>query len=309
MNLHLIEHEETQKMVDYSFGDHSGTMAGVPNAYMKKANIKNFEFVDFIKKIKKDVITLFIDNIRLYKRPLDYSDWYHEKPITVSDKEYLKQYDDEDLLELCSFFPDKEFIIFTAFEDTPLDSHIIGRIPTNVRSIHAVNSVFLCDKIHPMPHGIERIMYPGYNHHEILSNYIINKSLPEKLLYVNYRKDTGTRARLDNIFDNWATVSQRLSYEPYLEQLKNHKFILCPSGNGIESARNWETLYLKRVPVFERHPYMELLFQDFPVLFIDKFENLTEDYLNDHLHLVEEAQQLDYRKLDLVTIFNKKINI
>ena len=35
----LLEYEELQRMVDYSFGDHSGVLGGVPNSYMKKANI------------------------------------------------------------------------------------------------------------------------------------------------------------------------------------------------------------------------------------------------------------------------------
>lgn len=32
--------------------------------------------------------------------------------------------------------------------------------------------VYVNEKINPMPHGIERIMYHGYNHHDILLEYI-----------------------------------------------------------------------------------------------------------------------------------------
>ena len=42
----LLEYEELQRMVDYSFGDHSGVLGLVPNAFMKKANINNYEFVN-----------------------------------------------------------------------------------------------------------------------------------------------------------------------------------------------------------------------------------------------------------------------
>ena len=69
-------------------------------------------------------MTLFIDNIRLYRRQIDYSDWLHNKTVSPEDRNWLSRFDDEDLLDLCSKFPHKKFVIFTAFEDTPLDHYI-----------------------------------------------------------------------------------------------------------------------------------------------------------------------------------------
>jgi hypothetical protein len=292
----LLEYEELQKMVDYSFGDHSGVLGRVPNAFMKKANEKNYEFLNFITSTHKEKITLFIDNIRLYKRPINFCDWEHKKPLKDIDKEWLENFKDEDLLELCSKFPNKQFIIFTAFEDTPLDEYIEGRIPENVISINATNAVYVNDKINPMPHGIERIMYNGYNHHKILLQYINDSREASNLLYVNHREDTGTRTHLRELLKSWATISPKVNYEKFLEGIKTHKFVLCPSGNGIGSARNWETLYLRRVPVMERHPYKEVLFKDFPILYVDSFTDLTQKLLEDNEHLYLQALELDMTK-------------
>lgn len=303
----LLEYEELQRMVDYSFGDHSGVLGRVPNAFMKKANINNKEFVDFIEKTDKERLTLFIDNIRLYKRELEYSDWERKKPIKDIDKSWLKNFEDEDLLLLCSHFPNKKFIIFTAFEDTPLDSFIEGRIPENVLSINATNAVYLNEKIKPMPHGIERIMYYGYNNHEILLEYIKDDRKADKLLYVNHREDTGTRGHLRQLLSGWATISPKVVYREFLEGIKTHKFVLCPSGNGIGSARNWETLYLKRVPVMERHPYKEIMFKEFPVLFVNSFDELNPQLLYDNEHLYQKALMIDMNKLDLQKIFEERI--
>lgn len=303
----LLEYEELQRMVDYSFGDHSGVLGGVPNAYMKKANVNNVEFINFINNTDKEKITLFIDNIRLYRRDINFSDWELKKPIKPQDREWLNNFNDEDLLELCSKFPNKKFIIFTAFEDTPLDHHIEGRIPENVLSINATNAVYLNEKIKPMPHGIERIMYNGYNHHQILLNYINDDRGADKLLYVNHREDTGTRKHLRSLLSSWATISPKVNYPQFLEGIKTHKFVLCPSGNGIGSARNWETLYLKRVPIMERHPYKDTVFKDFPVLFVDSFNDLTQNLLEDNEHLYKEALNIDMDKLDLEKIFKERI--
>lgn len=305
----LLESVALQKMCDYSFGDQSGVLGKVPGAFMKKANLSNSEFIKKVKEHKGKVMTLFIDNIRLYKRPLKYSDWLHMKPISPPDRAWLNAMIDEDLLELCSKFPKKNFVIFTALEDTPLDSYI--KIPKNVIRINAANAVYFGGKIVPYPHGLERKMYFGYNHHDILRNFMIDNRPAEKLLYVNHRADTGNRKSLYGLFSDkkWATVSPRTNYKTYLSGIKAHKFVLCPSGNGIESARNWETLYMRRVPVFKTHPYLKFMFKDFPALFVDDFNKVTEKKLLANNHLYEMALRINFDKLDLVKIFEERTKI
>lgn len=306
-----LDNEELQRMVDYSFGDHSGVLGGVPNAYMKKANSMNEEFDSFIWNTPKETLTLFIDNIRLYRRPIEYSDWMHLKPVSPQDRVWLNQFKDEDLLLLCSQYPNKKFIIFTAFEDTPLDDYIWNKIPENVIAIHSANGVVFGGKVHPFPHGLERMMYEGYDHQEILDKSMGEQMLwktriePSKILLVCHRDDTGARGSIKDMFrgKEWATIPSKLSYKPYLEAIKDHKFVLCPSGNGIESARNWETLYMKRVPIFKRHPYLEEMFKDFPVLFVDNWEEVTEEILKEKEYLYEEAQSINSDLLDLEKIY------
>lgn len=311
--MRLLDSEELQKMVDYSFGDQSGVLGGVPNAYMKKANMhKNQEFKNwFWREAQTDKpITLFIDNIRLYRRPLEYSDWMHRKPISPQDRQWLDQFEDEDLLELCASWPKVKFIIFTALEDTPLDEHILDKIPENVLAIHAANGVIFGGKIHPYPHGLERAMYEGYTNQEILKEMMHSYVELEKLLFVAHRTDTGNRASIGALFQDkaWATVTH-LPYRQYLMEMKKHKFVLCPSGNGIESARNWETLYMRRVPVFKDHPYLREMFKDFPCLFVNEFEDVTEELLQANQHLFEQAQSMDMGKLDLDYWFKKCTNV
>lgn len=311
--LKLLENEELQRMVDYSFGDQSGVLGGVPNAYMKKANWDNKEFTEAVKNHKEEVMTLFIDNIRLYRRPLNYSDWMHLKMIPINDYEWLDQFNDENLLALCASIPDVNFIIFTSFEDTPLDDYIWEKIPPNIVSINAANGVVFGGKLRPWPHGIERIMYEGYDHHEILRERIkvtppfrTWKEEPYKLLFVAHRSDTGARVGIGDIFKDkkWATVTH-LPYEAYLDEMLRHKFVLCPSGNGIESARNWETLYMRRVPVFKDHPYLREMFKEFPSLFVNDFSEVTEELLKANDHLYEQAQKMDMEKLSLDYWWNK----
>lgn len=305
--MELLDNDKLQRMVDYSFGDQSGVLGCIPQAFMSKANCTNLIFDLQVAGHKEEIMTLFIDNIRLYRRPIEFSDWLHMKPVSEVDRKWLDQFEDEDLLQLCSEYPQKKFIIFTAFEDTPLDNYIWGRIPENVIGIHSANGVIFGDKIHPFPHGLERSMYHGYNHQELLKEAMIAPTSPSKLLFICHREDTGARGNLRSLFagKDWATVAPSLGYSEYLKGLQDHKFVLCPSGNGIESARNWETLYLKRIPIMIKHPYMLKLYKGLPVLWVNSFEEVTEELLKKNESLFD--MEYDRNLLDLNYQFNSRI--
>lgn len=79
----LLESEALQTKCDYSFGDHSGVVGHVPGAYMKKANASNTEFAEAVRAHTGPVMSLFIDNVRLYRRPLPFRDWLKMKPTLI----------------------------------------------------------------------------------------------------------------------------------------------------------------------------------------------------------------------------------
>ena len=81
-----------------------------------------------------------------------------------------------------------------------------------------------------------------------------------RLLYVNHRVETFPTVRkpLYNIFEGkeWATVRPALQKGEtaiYKQELLDHKFMLCPRGNGIDTHRMWEAIYCGVIPVVQRH--------------------------------------------------------
>ena len=89
-----------------------------------------------------------------------------------------------------------------------------------------------------------------------------------KLLYVNHNDNSHEdRVGLKDMFRDWATVQdKRIDYFTFLSDLADHQFVLCPRGNAIDCHRNWEVLYMRRVPVMKTDPYLMDLFYDYPVL-------------------------------------------
>ena len=296
---------------DYSFGDHMGAISTPKpkGGFMKIANETNTEFLEMCKAFEGKVMTLFIDNIRLYNRPV-----YANEGNDALWVKYLLE--NNDLLALCAKLVDNKFIIFTSHEDTPIDEYI--KVPDNVLGIHAVNAAFFGGKVHPFPYGLQREL--GDNDERIL---IMKEEVkkdeyyePTKLLYINCglgkERNDKERAYLPHFIGlDWTTCrfdknSKFFGYDRYLDflnEIRDHKFMVCPQGHGMDCHRNWESLYLRRVPVMKDHPYFRELMKGFPVLFVKDWSDIDEKLLKDNDYLYEQAQQMSLKKLDLDLIF------
>jgi hypothetical protein len=63
-------------------------------------------------------------------------------------------------------------------------------------------------------------------------------------------------------------LEPRRPFPAYLEHVRSSYFAICPNGNGIDSHRVWEALYLGTVPVVtrsvltEQHPELPMVVLD-----------------------------------------------
>jgi hypothetical protein len=305
--MEVIEGVALSELCDYSFGDQSGQWGKIYTSFMKDANLLNTEFVSKLFEVSKERnwMTLFVDNIRLYKRDI--------KEVKPEDKAYVDSLmETSDVLQLCNHFEGMKFIIFTNLEDTPIDDQI--SVPDNVLCVAAINAVAYGGKVIPAPYGVQRKMTPDDDHIERLQSAMRANIDPSmfKLLYVNHNdKSHEERLGIKDLFKDkeWANVDEkRVDYYNFLLNLAKHKFIVCPRGNAIDCHRNWEVLYMRRVPVMKRDSYLEELYRDYPVLFVDKYSDITKDLLLENEHLVQQAKEMDLKRLTLRGFFDNIVN-
>lgn len=316
--MEVINGTALSNMCDYSFGDHLGVSNPnyVKGGFMKPANLSNAEFLVKTQDFRGRVMSLFIDNIRLYNRPVVANAGDDARWVT-----YLLQYND--LLALCAQLTENKFVIFTSHEDTPIDEHI--NLPQNVLAVYATNAVYNSDRVIPFPYGLQRELGDNDNRIPIMKRYVEvdegRNIQPTKLLYINCglgkERNDKERAYLPNFeacdyatcrFDKDSKFFTYDQYNLFLDEILEHRFMICPQGHGIDCHRNWESLYLRRVPVMKDCQYFRRLMSGFPVLFVDDWKDVTEELLKASEHLFEQAQSMDLSTLNLSDIYAKIMN-
>ncbi|NBP57062.1 hypothetical protein EBU71_11130 [bacterium] len=122
-------------------------------------------------------------------------------------------------------------------------------------SIYTQNMNVKHPKVYPLPIGLANSMWTHGNpdiHKEVFELHIPK----DKHIYFNFNINTNAVKRsecydaIKNIGIPW---SESLPYREYLKELKRHKFAICPEGNGIDTHRFYECLYMKVIPICKRN--------------------------------------------------------
>lgn len=148
----------------------------------------------------------------------------------------------------------------------------------SVREIHAQNVDIspLPAKVRVLPIGIANAMWP---HGDIITFYSVLSTrykYPKKRgIFVGLTAGTypPRRAIMEAVKDlPGVAVYGAMPYEKYLITLSGYSHALCPRGNGLDTHRFWEAVYLGVTPIVVDNEstqctaFLEALRRDFPAL-------------------------------------------
>ena len=154
----------------------------------------------------------------------------------------------------------------------------------NILCIYSQNlSISPHDRLKPLPIGIANSMWSHGNIYTWASG--LQMPLPSKqhLIYFYFEIHTNIHKRqvcFDIINSKGVKSQPKKSLSDYIQALSTFKFAICPEGNGIDTHRFWECLYLKVVPICPRNIITEYYSKMFPVILLDKWEDLNIDAIN-----------------------------
>jgi hypothetical protein len=202
--------------------------------------------------------------------------------------------------------PKNNFIFITHNGDMKIDDVFFDKIPDNLIKWYGQNINIKHNKIESLPIGIENNKWfiDVFNKKYLFENKIKENKTNINLLYINHNIQNNINERLKpyEIFSDksWCTIhngSNGVFFDIYLNNIYNHKFVLCPEGNGTDTHRTWECLYLNTIPI-EKRNINNSYYRDLPICFVDYWEEITEEFLNKEYDRILSAswnlQKLDF---------------
>lgn len=209
----------------------------------------------------------------------------NETPIFFVKTDYVDYFFSNTLL------PKYKFKLITHNSDYNIDNKYLNYLNYYyLDKWFAQNINFVHDKLIPIPIGIANSEWPHGNT-DILQKVIDIKYEKEQLIYANFNIRTNPNQRkycLANIPNEF--VENNVSFETYLTKTAKAYFTICPLGNGIDSHRIWESLYLRSIPVVEN---------TYNITYMSKKYNLP-------VVVIEDWKLFRYLKLD-IDLYQKMI--
>ncbi len=189
----------------------------------------------------------------------------------------------------------KNIKLLTHQSDNSISKKIFEKKPDCISLWLGINVGFVDDKLIPIPIGLANNHPKNIQFNDLASFNDIKKI---NKLYLNFNENTNFkhRSELYKKFRNsdWAFLdSHKLTIGEYVEKIKTYNFVLCPWGNGIDTHRFWEAIYLGSIPVtMEQYSYRAA--SGLPHILVESYDEINLNQLQKYL---DNNQMYNYEKL------------
>ena len=202
---------------------------------------------------------------------------------------------------------DFNLTLITHQSDQIINEKMYSRKPLCIKTWFALNVDFDDPNLIPLPLGVaneysykKNIVMSSNNNKLKISTYQKDKLT----VYLNFNVTTNYLERqwIKDFFDNkkWVEIEDNLiEIEEYRKKVIDSTFVMCPPGNGTETHRMWEALFLGSIPIVKNHITYKNI-QDLPVFFVDDFKEVSEDSLNKFLKSLTQKPDLNLDKLSIL---------
>jgi len=200
-----------------------------------------------------------------------------------------------------------KFVVITHNSDMCIDDTY--DVPDNVVHWFAQNVNVRHPRIESLPIGLANDRWDVKQNRKVaLAECSKRKKSDTKLVYMNHLDKTNPaeRAPLTKLFARkpWVTIENKVQLRQYINQIYDHKFVLCPVGNGIDTHRLWETLYLRTIPIVKRD-INSAFYEDLPICFVNDWSEVNPTFLQAEYDRITN-KAWNYEKLNF-TYWRRKI--
>jgi len=150
------------------------------------------------------------------------------------------------------------------------------------------------DKLHVLPIGFANGQWQHGNmeiireiiHRNNIKNKQNEQNENKKSIYFNFNVHTSPNKRVHcrNILINKGLKElENADFKTHLQRLSTYEYCICPEGNGPDTHRLWECIYLDVIPIVLNTPFIQTLRIEYgesiPLVILEKWEDFDADSL------------------------------
>ena len=177
-------------------------------------------------------------------------------------------------------------VVITHNSDINIDDSF--DIPNCVTKWYSTNVNYNHPKLESIPIGIENDRWmKKVDKKALMLSQLKKEHRVRNMVYLNHNISTNPlkRLKLYQMFEHmsWVTSERGKNgndFEHYVSQIYNHQFMFCPEGNGIDTHRLWECLYMGCIPIVKKN-INNMFYEDMPICFVDDWDEITFPFLRD----------------------------
>jgi len=144
----------------------------------------------------------------------------------------------------------------------------------NIKCHFGQNCLITNDKLFSIPIGIENSQWFDHN----LFFEVRQMKIPKtKNIYFYFNINTHfSRIECYNKLKEKLEWNIKRNKQDYFIELSKHKYAICPRGNGLDTHRIWECLYLDVIPIIIKSDYINI--DNLPIIILDDWNDIDKIY-------------------------------
>jgi hypothetical protein len=164
------------------------------------------------------------------------------------------------------------------------DYNLMDSDPTVKKILESLNLVcwwgqnlcFIHPKMRFLPIGLANTMWD----HGKIENFMINTINKSKDIYFNFNIHTNREKRelCYNVLKTQLPFLPMLPVAENVKRLAQYKWCICPEGNGVDTHRLWEAMYLGCIPIVLKSPFIDTLMHytggELPIYVVETWDQL-----------------------------------
>jgi len=190
-------------------------------------------------------------------------------------------------------------ILHNSDENFEIEHCILFKRLNNLEKVYTQNCNIVYNNVEPIPIGIANEMW-NHGNLNILNEIMMSNIQKINKMYFNFFVETNKNKReicKRICISKKIEWNQNNDFKNYLIELSSNYYAICPEGNGIDTHRLWECLYLNVIPICLKNNFLEYFINkfDFDIILLNDWEELNVEKLTNRISN-NNSKMIEYEK-------------